>query len=346
MKWAPWFLGAGLVLLLLLPSSAEACAGCSNPNLPAGRSSHAELGAGRVTATFFVTGTYMNVVHSDFCPDIGPICQQRDEPGQLHDQTFYIGELRPILDVGLTETFGVEAQIPFRITRTTIVFRRLDGAAFVPDYEHIHHRTETLAGPADPWLLARGIWRLGSWSLTARSGLSLPLGRTEPNPFALGRAGQPHQHIQFGNGTVNPVLGLDVARQWERVRLSAYGQTVLFFYQNHYGYQAGNRYLGGVAAEASLLPKLRVTVGADLLNEQPERWDGAVQQDGNVGRTDLLLGGMVGYAFDPVTALLSVKAPVWQQFIRVGEQHDADPGQLTYPAIVHLAVQRTWDELF
>ena len=39
---------------------------------------------------------------------------------------------------------------------------------------------------------------------------------------------------------------------------------------------------------------------------------------------------------------LSVKTPVWQRFIRRGHRHEGDPGQLTYPAIAHLSVERTW----
>lgn len=72
-------------------------------------------------------------------------------------------------------------------------------------------------------------------------------------------------------------------------------------------------------------------------HEEPERWNGAVKQDGNVGRTDVLAGGTVGYTVGPTLILLSIKVPVWQRFL--GEAHEgSDPGQLTYPAIANLAV--------
>jgi hypothetical protein len=336
------FLGALAASLLLCPG-VHACAGCSNPNLPAGRSGEITLRPAEVSASFHLTGTTMNVVHSEHCPDIGPICQQRAEPGQLHDQDFYVGELRPIVEVGITEVLGIEAQLPFRITRTTIVFRRLDGTPFVPDYENIHHRNETLVGFADPWLSGRGAWKLGILGLVAKAGVTLPLGRTEPDPFARGRAGLRHQHIQFGTGTFNPVIGVDIAQPLgKQLRLNAYGQTLLFLYGNRYGYRAGNRYLGGAAVEATFVPQLVLSVGADLLNEQPERWSGQVQQDGNVGRTDLLVGGTIGYRLGRTTVALAVKAPVWQHFIVAGHRHNGDPGQLRYPAIVNLSVQRTF----
>ena len=51
------------------------------------------------------------------------------------------------------------------------------------------------------WLLLHGAKGAGEWTLSARAGTSLPVGRTEPNPSALGREGLPHEHIRFGTGT-------------------------------------------------------------------------------------------------------------------------------------------------
>jgi hypothetical protein len=99
--------------------------------------------------------------------------------------------------------------------------------------------------------------------------------------------------------------------------------------------------MGGLAAEIEIVPRLRVGAGGDVINEQPERWDGVVQQDGNVGRTDVLASGSLRYAFHSVVASLAVKVPVYQHFIETGA-HGADPGQLTYPAIVDVGVQTSF----
>lgn len=326
------------MLCVAWPKQALACAGCSNPNLPSGRGEARVLGPKEISATFNLTGTTMHVVHSQYCPDIGPICQMRDEPGQLHDQRIFALEFRPIVAVGITKWLSAELQLPFRMTNTSISFRRLDGTLFTPDYESIHHRNETLGGIGDPWLLARGGWALSGWTFTAKTGVAIPLGSTVVDPFELGDAGKSHQHIQFGTGTFNPLLGLDVTTKLGRFLLGAYGQAQWTFYENKHGYRAGNRYMGGLSGETTFFEKLRVGIGADILNEQPERWGGAIKQDGNVGRTDVLAGGMVGYNFGSLAALLSVKVPVWQKF--QGTAHDgSDPGQLTYPAIVNIAVQ-------
>ena len=90
------------------------------------------------------------------------------------------------------------------------------------------------------------------------------------------------------------------------------------------------------------MPRLRAGLGAGILNEQPERWGGVVQQDGNVGRTDILAGGMASYAFGSVMASLTVKVPVYQHFIEVSHGVRGNPGQLTFPAIVNLAVHTTF----
>ena len=321
---------------------AEGCPGCSNPNLPTARAGNFALVPGEISLALNLTGTTLRVVHSEYCPEIGPICNQRAEPPQLHDQRFYIGELRPVASIGITDILGAELQMPLRLLRTTILFRRLDGTPFEPDYENIHHRNETLFGLADPWLLGRATWSLDRFIVTGRAGAGLPLGRVEEDPFARGRAGLSHQHIQFGTGTVYPVMAVDVGARFGRVGLSAYLQTMLFLTDNRYGYQAGNRYVGGVAGDAEVMPSFRVGLGTDILNEQPERWGGVVQQDGNVGRTDVLVGGLVSYAFGTVTASVAVKVPVYQHFIEVSHGQRGDPGQLTFPAIVNLAVHTTF----
>ena len=337
------FIGLAVGLSALLTErTAEACAGCSNPNLPTARAENITLAPGELSVALNLSATTMRVVHSEYCPEIGPICNQRAEPPQLHDQRFYVAELRPIVAFGLTDVFGLELQVPVRLVKTTIVFRRLDGTAFEPDYVNIHHRNETLFGLADPWLLGRATAPIDTLTVTGRAGVGLPIGSTEEDPFARGRAGLPHQHIQFGTGTFYPVLALDARLDLGRFGFSGYGQTLLFVYENGHGYQAGNRYMGGVSGDIEVVPEFRAGVGADILNEQPERWGGIVQQDGNVGRTDLLVGGNLSYRIDTLTLSLSVKAPVYQHFIEPSHDHRGDPGQLTYPAIVNLAAQTSF----
>ncbi|WP_152622043.1 hypothetical protein [Archangium violaceum] len=274
-------------------------------------------------------------MHPSECPDIGPICQLRDEPPQLHDQDFTIAELRATLEHGITDALGVEVQLPLRLSATTVRFTTLDGTPLTLDYENIHHRDETLFGLGDPWLMGRYAWRLGDVGVAARLGVTVPLGGTVENPFALGAQGLPHQHVQFGTGTVQPLLGLEASRTWGSWGTRLWGQAQLSLVENRFGYQGGNRFAAGVSAEGPVLGALRFMASADVVNEQPERWDGLVQQDGNLGRTDVLVGAGLAFPMGAVRLGLNLRVPVYQYII-------GHHGQLTYPGILQLTAGSTF----
>lgn len=286
--------------------------------------------------------TTINVVHEAVCPDIGPVCAVRDEPPQVHDQQFYLGELRLVADYAVLDWLSAELQLPLRVSGTTITFRRLDGTPFEPEGGDIHHRNETLVGVGDPWLSARPTFRTGGFTLSGRLGLTLPLGRTEPNPFVLGRMGLQHQHVQFGTGTVDPLVGLQLSqRLGERVTPRLYGLAQLSLYQNRFGYQAGSRFLGGLAADVKVLEVLSLTATSEVLVELPERWDGRIEQDGNIGRVDVLVGAAVEWRVAGFTLSLSGRGPVFQYFFHESEDH----GQLRFPLILSLGAERSFDLL-
>lgn len=245
--------------------------------------------------------------------------------------------MRLFAEYGFTDRFGVEIQLPFKLYETSVVYRRLDGTAFTPDYSNIHHRNETLLGVGDPWLLGRVSLAMGGFATTARVGVALPLGSTEANPFQLGAMGLAHQHIQFGTGTVDPLAALDVARRLgERGQVRLGAQAHLGLYENAHGYRAGNRFSASIVASLSIGPYFDLGATADLQNEQPERWDGEVKQDGNLGRTDAFVGVLAWCRVGALTLLLGIKVPVVQHIAhRLGES-----GQLSVPAIVTLGIQR------
>ena len=77
--------------------------------------------------------------------------------------------------------------------------------------QNIHHRDETYRGFSDFSLLLshrrRDILRDSDY-LIVSLGSSIPIGKTEEAPFALGDAGLEHLHIHFGTGTFNPLAEL------------------------------------------------------------------------------------------------------------------------------------------
>jgi hypothetical protein len=197
-----------------VPRLAAACAGCRNPNLPITRLSTAQLMPGQVRASALLSGTTLNVVHEAGCTDPATCHDLPVQPPFLHDQNIYPGELRAVAELGLTPRWGVEVQVPFRVTRTNIRYSDLNGAPYEPLDPDAHHRNETLAGFGDLWLLARWGTVFRGTSVTGRAGTTVPVGRTEDDPFVRGAQGLRHQHIQFGNGTF--VDCADIQRHGDR----------------------------------------------------------------------------------------------------------------------------------
>jgi thiol-disulfide isomerase/thioredoxin/plastocyanin len=221
--------------------------------------------------------------------------------------------------------------VPVRVIGTSIRYLDRAGAEVQLVTPGIHHRDEAVSGLGDPMLLGSASGSLGGWRLTARAGLTIPIGRTEEDPFALGDQGLRHQHIQLGTGTVNPVVAAEVARSWGRGRwrFGAFALSQQVIYENSRGYQAGDRYAGGLALRRRLGARWSVRGGIDAIGETSERWNGMTYADeGNRGRFDLIAGVGASWA---ATKQLGIDAAV-----KIPAVTHAVGGQLDMPAIVEL----------
>jgi hypothetical protein len=275
--------------------------------------------------------TRMHMVHAPSCPDGDLICPMHEEHSQQDELRFTMAELRAIVEHGFTDTLGLEVQLPMRLHDTRLRSPRLDGTPGTPEGINIHHRDETLLGLGDAWVQGRYGWTLGEVRLAARAGLTVPLGKTVRNPFALGDAGLEHQHIQFGAGTVQPLLGLLAERMGDVWGARAWGQAQLSLWENRHGFRAGHRLAAGVGGEARLAGALRASAGVDVLLERPERWDGRIQQEGNLGRTDVLVGGGLHWDVGGARLGLTLRVPVYTRLT-------VDHGQLEYPGLLNVSV--------
>jgi hypothetical protein len=188
---------------------------------------------------------------------------------------------------GLTDGFGIGIRVPFRLVRTRVSFSDLDGNPFLPVHPDFHHRNETLTGIADPLITLMGSRPLGAYMLGASAGVTVPLGSTVPNPFELGRLGLKHEHIQFGTGTWNPLFGLTATRLALKTVWSAGASARLTFSQNIHGYQAGDLFTASLGASRMVAAKLSGRVALLLSREEAEHWSGVLEDEGNLGRTDL-----------------------------------------------------------
>ncbi|MGE0548245.1 MAG: TlpA family protein disulfide reductase [Kofleriaceae bacterium] len=269
-------------------------------------------------------GTYVQTEHDDVDDVVG-----RGVIDIVHDQTMLITEGRLALDVGLTKRFAASLMVPVRVISTSIRYLDEMGSEVSLVRSGIHHRNETLVGIADPLVLGAFTSVFGPVRLTARAGASVPLGRTEEDPFVLGDMGQPHQHIQMGTGTVAPVVALEVARAAGAWRFGGFAFTQQVFYENAKGFQAGDRYAAGFDVRRRIGTSWSVRGGAELQAETAERWRGVVHtDDGNRGRLDVILGaGGSWAASERLSFELGLKVPVVTHVVG---------GQLSMPVIAEV----------
>jgi hypothetical protein len=253
-----------------------------------------------------------------------------DDQVYMHHLRITTGDVSLATALGLTRTLGVDALVPFRLNRERIEFTDLAGAPYVPDPPDVHHENRTLVGIADPWLMVHWGDTWGAWSAGARLGAAIPLGGTVPDPFVLGDAGLPHEHIQFGAGTLQPVGTLAVARELGGWALSLRGFTRQGVWTNQYGYQGGDVYLGSLIASSKLGTMLwSFEAGPTIYRELAETWGGEVQYEGNLGRTDVYAEGHANYV---VSHGLSLGAEV-----RVPLSTHATGAQLDVPLTFRLS---------
>jgi thiol-disulfide isomerase/thioredoxin len=271
-------------------------------------------------------------VHDEECPDIGPICQVRNEPPQQHHTTLWIAELRLLAEYGIAPHFALQALVPFRLVDTRTQFTDLAGNPITLDYENIHHHDATLVGFGDVQLWAHHGWRLGELLISEKVGVSIPTGGVELNPYRLGDEGLPHQHILFGTGTFDPLFGLTLAQDFGSWQLSAWAQAQIPVYANRYGYQAGTRILAGLLGSSGLgTVATSFRLALTVVQEFAERWDGVVPTtDGNQGRTDLFLGPGVTIPLGADWGLsIDLRGRVWGQTVNA---------QLSLPVLLEVSI--------
>jgi thiol-disulfide isomerase/thioredoxin len=289
---------------------------------------------GHVRVDVAVDGSRALAVHDTECPELGPICAVRAEPPQQHHTVLWLWEARLLAEYGLASGWALDAVAPFRVMQTRTSYTDLAGNPITLDYENIHHRNETLTGLGDPQLWIHHGVTVSGFALSQRLGVSLPLGKIEPDPVQLGELGIPHEHFQFGTGTVDPMAGVDASRDLGPVALAAFAQAQVPLFAGRYGYQAGARFLGGVEAQRRVGP-ITARLGATLAHELPERWFGVVPlEDGNQGRTDLFVGAGATVPLGDWSISVDVHARAWGHV--VGAQLDMPViAEVSFGRLVH-----------
>jgi hypothetical protein len=255
-----------------------------------------------------------------------------DEGMIWHVQDFTSTEADVVAARGWRRGLGLEAGASLRHITSRIRFLDPDRRPLVPPGGSIHHRNETLARPGDPWAALHGARGSGAWSFEGRAGISIPLGRTEPNPFALGRLGLPHEHVQFGTGTWDPLAEAGLGRRFGEWNTSLVARARFVVSTNGHRYRAGDRYHASANAERRIAGRWRGALGLDLVREQTETWDGRREEEGNLGRTDVLASVTAARPLGPRNVLIvGLRVPLLTR---------ASGSQLSYPLIATVGWSR------
>jgi hypothetical protein len=248
--------------------------------------------------------TYGVSQHLATCPDLGPACGGPTPPTPYyHHVDLTASDISLDVAYGVLPWLALEARFAYRVVHTHPTYFEQDGSPkLVPD--DIHHHEETIAGPGDPWLVARFAGSFGKLVTAARAGFSVPVAGTVPNPYRLAEQGYWHEHTQLGTGTFVPIAGLGLAYDTGPVALSLSALGLFSLYADNQGYRAPSRYFVGLRAAVPLLSrKLTPFATADLAHETDEIWDGVAGQEGGVRRTDVLVGAGLLWEFVPAWTL-------------------------------------------
>lgn len=264
------------------------------------------------------------VEHEATCPDVAPqVCATEELPVHVHDLLTWQQRAELGVEVGLGKGFQMGLMLPVELRVVRVEYRLLDGSPYEPPYLDIHHRSETLVGPADGELVLSRFQAVHAWTLGARVGATLPLGRTEEDPYRLGEEGLEHQHHQLGAGVPLLTTGLSTLRRAEPWGLHGSFGARLAPFENAKGYRAPLTLHAVVGPTRTLGSSLLAQASVGLVHEGQESWSGQAYP----GRDALMIGGGVEWTLSSHWALRAdVRGPVWQ---RLGHaEHGDEDGEL------------------
>jgi hypothetical protein len=79
----------------------------------------------------------------------------------------------------------------------------------------------------------------------------------------------------FGNGTVDPIVGLEASYLFEAFRLAGWANVRVPLYDNGRGYKGSTQITGGLGVDAGFgLERWRFQLGPEVYHETPATWAG------------------------------------------------------------------------
>ncbi len=205
---------------------------------------------------------------------------------------------------GLGKGFQVKAELPFDYKVLAIEYKDADGKAYDPPYAGIHHRNETLSGLGDGrdqleyFRHAKSAWIVGGGL-----GATVPIGKTEEDPYERSEQSLEHQHIQMGSGTINPVASLSGIYRGHQWGMMSRVQAKLAIMQNDKTYKPASGITLSIGPTYRASSKWMLTASAHLLHETQAYWDD--RADPMSGRTAILGSTGAVYRFNTTLAMMA-----------------------------------------
>jgi len=199
------------------------------------------------------------------------------------------------------DDWDVWLRVPYEVKRQIVQLRQIDRrvsfsqALAQVNHTRTHHRTATYTGISDLMLLVAKYWRglLAEGDMLAVAwGVSIPTGQTERDPFVAGDLGQRHLHIQFGSGTVDPLLEVSYTLPLPaQFNVGGFAAGRFPFYENRKGYRAPVDMTAGVRGGRSITDWLSVGADFTFYWQSFASWNGT--RDVNSGLVSFMAGAGV-----------------------------------------------------
>ena len=226
-------------------------------------------------------------------------------PDHYHDVSLDIFRVVFQVDYTFEEPWAIRTRLPIEQRSRFAEINNVDSIATAEELEamernlQIHHPTEILSGFGDMELLLS--WHAHDFgteggSLAIATGSTLPTGRTEENPYALGEVGERHEHIQFGTGTFDPLIEFNYGRPvGDDGIFSLFGQGRFPIAESDKGFKGSALVQGGVGyikglGEFGPWDDVNGVLGLFYQNQGRAKWDGVVDLNTGFESYSLQLG--------------------------------------------------------
>lgn len=204
-----------------------------------------------------LTAAPIRISHAVSANDVEP--DLAEQPAEHLVKLVWL-ELDLRASLAVSERAALELLLPFRMVDLSPV---LIGLPEARPSEHHQRKTHVMIGDIELGLRYRilGAEPRAQLLLDFRTGIFVPLARVPIDPGLAEGSSQPHEHISFGSGTVDPLAGLQMTVPLDRgLSIAGFAWTRVPLYRGRQGYRAGPRVSAGAGVEY-----LGSTIGAHFI---------------------------------------------------------------------------------